>query len=77
MAAGPVSASQVQDLSHTWSHIQAGSMTLDLPARPTVVLTPHPDDETLMSAGAIMTQVDRGVPVDDPGGDRRRGGVPG
>ena len=38
-------------------------MTLDLPARPTVVLAPHPDDETLMSAGAIMTQVDRGVPV--------------
>jgi LmbE family N-acetylglucosaminyl deacetylase len=36
---------------------------LHLPARRTIVVAPHPDDETLSSGGLIMHQIARGVPV--------------
>src|SRR6187399_2442164 len=34
------------------------------PARPTVIISPHPDDETLGAGGLIASQIRRGIPVD-------------
>lgn len=46
-----------------WDLITAGAMPLDLPERRTIVVVPHPDDETLLAGGLIVRQTRRGVPV--------------
>ena len=46
-----------------WDLITAGAVGLDLPARRTIVVVPHPDDETLLAGGLIVRQTRRGVPV--------------
>jgi LmbE family N-acetylglucosaminyl deacetylase len=46
-----------------WTRVTALAAALDLPACRTVVVVPHPDDETLLSGGLIARQARRGLPV--------------
>lgn len=46
-----------------WQRVTAEAAPLELPERRTVVVVPHPDDETLLSGGLIARQSRRGVPV--------------
>jgi LmbE family N-acetylglucosaminyl deacetylase len=50
-------------LRRVWDRHLRSVPTLRPPARRTVVVVPHPDDESLSSGGLIMHQVARGVPV--------------
>lgn len=50
-------------LDETWSDVHRTSTPLRLPAIPTLVVAPHPDDETLLAGGLIATQRSRGVDV--------------
>ncbi|HEX3090134.1 MAG TPA: PIG-L family deacetylase, partial [Ilumatobacteraceae bacterium] len=47
----------------TWASITARACSLELPRRRTVVVVPHPDDETLLAGGLIARQTGLGVPV--------------
>jgi LmbE family N-acetylglucosaminyl deacetylase len=47
----------------SWAPILRAATAVQLPARRTIVVAPHPDDETLSSGGLIMHQIARGVPV--------------
>jgi LmbE family N-acetylglucosaminyl deacetylase len=49
--------------SSGWAPIIAGAVSLELPERRTIVVVPHPDDETLLAGGLIVRQARRGVPV--------------
>lgn len=51
------------DLAAAWDRLLDAAPTLRLPARRTVVVAPHPDDESLSTGGLIMHQAARGVPV--------------
>ena len=44
-----------------WGEVLAAAGSLDLPERRTVVVVPHPDDETLLTGGLIARQSRRGV----------------
>lgn len=46
-----------------WDPVIAGAASLELPERRTIVVVPHPDDETLLAGGLIVRQARRGVPV--------------
>jgi LmbE family N-acetylglucosaminyl deacetylase len=46
-----------------WETVTADAASLDLPRRRTIVVVPHPDDETLLAGGLIARQTGRGVPV--------------
>lgn len=46
-----------------WKNVTARAGSLDLPKRRTIVVVPHPDDETLLTGGLISRQTSRGVPV--------------
>lgn len=46
-----------------WNDVTSAAGPLDLPERRTVVVVPHPDDETLLSGGLIARQSRRGVPI--------------
>jgi LmbE family N-acetylglucosaminyl deacetylase len=48
---------------HDWNDVTARAGSLDLPTRRTIVVVPHPDDETLLTGGLITRQTGRGVPV--------------
>ena len=50
-------------LERTWSPIHHRAEPLRLPTIPTLVIAPHPDDETLLAGGLIATQRARNVPV--------------
>ena len=47
----------------TWLHVLRDTLEWHPPIRRTVVIAPHPDDETLGAAGLIAYQRRRGVPV--------------
>ena len=77
-----------QMLDDRWSSVHRNAKRFRLPAIPTLVVAPHPDDETLLAGGLIATQRSRDVSVrvlavtdgeaaydvDEPGdlADRRR-----
>jgi LmbE family N-acetylglucosaminyl deacetylase len=46
-----------------WDCVTASAGLLDLPACRTIVVVPHPDDETLLAGGLITRQTRRGVPI--------------
>ena len=46
-----------------WQSIIARAGSLELPKRRTIVVVPHPDDETLLTGGLIARQTGGGVPV--------------
>ena len=46
-----------------WRRATASARRWQLPARPTVVVVPHPDDESLSAGGLIAIQRRRGLPV--------------
>jgi LmbE family N-acetylglucosaminyl deacetylase len=46
-----------------WEIVTAAAATFDLPTRRTIVVVPHPDDETLLTGGLIARQTRREVPV--------------
>lgn len=46
-----------------WKQVTARARCLELPEARTIVVVPHPDDETLLSGGLITRQARRGVPV--------------
>jgi LmbE family N-acetylglucosaminyl deacetylase len=46
-----------------WENLMAHAASVDLPMRRTIVVVPHPDDETLLTGGLITRQTGRGVPV--------------
>jgi LmbE family N-acetylglucosaminyl deacetylase len=46
-----------------WETVTTGATALDLPLRRTIIVVPHPDDETLLAGGLIARQAGRGVPV--------------
>jgi LmbE family N-acetylglucosaminyl deacetylase len=50
-------------LDRTWSPLHRRAELLRLPAVPTLVVAPHPDDETLLAGGLIAVQRARGVAV--------------
>lgn len=50
-------------LRHRWRSVHGAAVPWSPPAKRTVVLAPHPDDETLSSGGLISFQRDRGVDV--------------
>jgi LmbE family N-acetylglucosaminyl deacetylase len=50
-------------LDRTWSPTHRRAERLRLPSVPTLVVAPHPDDETLLAGGLIATQCVRGVGV--------------
>lgn len=47
----------------TWATARAAAVSWDPPAVPTLVVVPHPDDESLSTGGLIRRQTARGVPV--------------
>ena len=47
----------------TWLRILGARPPWEPPAIPTVIISPHPDDETLGAGALIATQRQRGVPV--------------
>jgi LmbE family N-acetylglucosaminyl deacetylase len=51
------------ELAASWAPILRSATPVHLPARRTIVVAPHPDDETLSSGGLIMRQIARRVPV--------------
>jgi len=46
-----------------WETVTSRAAALDLPQRRTIVVVPHPDDETLLAGGLITRQAGRGVQV--------------
>jgi LmbE family N-acetylglucosaminyl deacetylase len=50
-------------LDRTWSRTRRRAKPLRLPAVSTLVVAPHPDDETLMAGGLIAAQRARGLDV--------------
>ena len=46
-----------------WAPVLAAATPIEIPARRTVVVVPHPDDEVLLSGGLIARQLRRKVPV--------------
>lgn len=54
---------EADELRRAWDRRLQSAPSLQLPARRTVVVVPHPDDESLSSGGLIMHQLARGVPV--------------
>ncbi len=46
-----------------WQSVTSRAAAFDLPRRRTIVVVPHPDDETLLAGGLITRQTGRGVPV--------------
>ena len=46
-----------------WKSVTSRATSLDLPRRRTIVVVPHPDDETLLAGGLVARQAGRGVPV--------------
>lgn len=50
-------------LDHTWARMRRRANPLRLPAVPTLIVAPHPDDETLMAGGLIAAQRARGIDV--------------
>lgn len=50
-------------LDRTWSRTRRRSKPLRLPAVATLIVAPHPDDETLMAGGLIAAQRARGLDV--------------
>lgn len=46
-----------------WAPVLAAATPIEIPARRTVVVVPHPDDEVLLSGGLIARQLRRRVPV--------------
>ncbi len=50
-------------LRSRWASLLDDAEPVDPPAVPTVVVSPHPDDETLMAGGLIHLQRRRGLPV--------------
>lgn len=46
-----------------WANVIQQARSLDLPKRRTIVVVPHPDDETLLTGGLISRQTSLGVPV--------------
>jgi LmbE family N-acetylglucosaminyl deacetylase len=50
-------------LDRTWSYARRSAEPFRLPAVPTLVVAPHPDDETLMAGGLIAAQRARAVDV--------------
>lgn len=50
-------------LDRTWSYARRSADPLRLPSVPTLVVAPHPDDETLMAGGLIAAQRARAVEV--------------
>lgn len=59
-AAGPV---DLEPVAKRWESVHRRARAWDLPAVPTLVVAPHPDDETLTVAGLIARQANRNVPV--------------
>lgn len=51
------------DVAASWDRLLDSAPPLQLAARRTVVVAPHPDDESLSTGGLIMHQMARGVPV--------------
>jgi hypothetical protein len=50
-------------LDRRWREVHRHAESLRLPAVPTLVIAPHPDDETLLAGGLIATQRARDVDV--------------
>jgi LmbE family N-acetylglucosaminyl deacetylase len=50
-------------LERSWSTVHHRAEALHLPAIPTLVVAPHPDDEVLMAGGLIASQRTRAVDV--------------
>jgi LmbE family N-acetylglucosaminyl deacetylase len=50
-------------LDRIWSRTRRRAKPLRLPAVATLIVAPHPDDETLMAGGLIATQRARGIDV--------------
>lgn len=46
-----------------WDAVTSRAEPLDVPSQRTIVVVPHPDDETLLAGGLIARQARRGVPV--------------
>jgi LmbE family N-acetylglucosaminyl deacetylase len=55
--------STVETSEETWRCLLKDTPGWELPEKPTVVMSPHPDDETLGAGGLIRVQTNRGVPV--------------
>ncbi len=56
-------ADEPSPLDRSWSRTHERAELLRLPAVPTLIVAPHPDDETLLAGGLIATQRARGVEV--------------
>lgn len=50
-------------VAHRWAAVHRRARSWEVPAVPTLVVTPHPDDESLTVGGLIARQRGRGVPV--------------
>ncbi len=59
----PFGFRRLDPLHRHWSTIHRSATPLRLPAIPTLVVVPHPDDEVLMAGGLIATQRTRNVEV--------------
>lgn len=57
------SIDEPSSLDRNWSRTRRRAIPLRLPAVPTLIVAPHPDDETLMAGGLIATQRARGIDV--------------
>jgi hypothetical protein len=51
----------------TWLELLARKAEWGPPCIPTVVISPHPDDETLGAGGLIASQCRKGEPILQPG----------
>jgi LmbE family N-acetylglucosaminyl deacetylase len=54
---------ELSPLDRTWSRARRRARPLRPPAIPTLIVAPHPDDETLLAGGLIATQAARSVDV--------------
>lgn len=57
------SSQRHESLDRRWSSLHRRAEPFSVPAVPTLVVVPHPDDETLLAGGLISTQRSRGVDV--------------